>query len=145
MENIGSQTPLSIFLLLSSLLLLQLLLFFQAVDENIRQFLVFRVSTEDNNGVQHRRARQEEVWGWGTIWSVDLGGWAPLPGLTAPVLHASKAAASSGPARAVQPDWTISGDLWEKLHPSISEKLSVLDPVRSQILGKVWKMIPVKD
>ena len=32
-----------------------------------------------------------------------------------------------------------------KLHPSISEKLSVSDQVRSQILGKVWKMIPVKD
>ena len=41
--------------------------------------------------------------------------------------------------------WTISGDLWEKLHPNISEKLSVSDQARSQILGKVWKMIPVKD
>ena len=38
--------------------------------------------------------------------------------------------------------WSISG---EKPHPNISEKLSVSDQVRSQILGKVRKMIPVKD
>ena len=41
--------------------------------------------------------------------------------------------------------WSISGDLWEKLHSNIGEKLSVSDQVRSQILGKVRKMIPVKD
>ena len=36
---------------------------------------------------------------------------------------------------------SIIGDLWQKLHPNISERLSVSD----QVLGKVWKMIPVKN